>query len=150
MDKSKEIIANLKTLFISQQLSVLSTQNNGQPYTSLVGFVESSDLKYLLFATTRDTRKYENIKKDSRVALLIDNRKNNAVDFNEAIAATATGKASEVRSEEKKELLKLYIKKHPYLKTFVTSPTCALMKVTVEKYYLVSRFQNVVELEITK
>ena len=70
MDKSKEIIANLKTLFISQQLSVLSTQNNGQPYTSLVGFVESSDLKYLLFATTRDTRKYENIKKDSRVCFI--------------------------------------------------------------------------------
>jgi hypothetical protein len=36
------------------------------------------------------------------------------------------------------------------LKEFVSSPTCALLKMDVETYYVVSRFQNVLELHIKK
>ncbi len=146
--KKSDIIENVKNLFNSQRLSVLSTQNKGQPYTSLVGFVSTEDLKSILFATTRDTRKFCNIMNDSRVAMLIDNRSNQITDFNEAIAVTATGKAVEIKEAADKDLIDIYLEKHPYLKKFVTSPTCALMKITVEKYYIVNRFQNVVELEI--
>jgi len=44
--------------------------------------------------------------------------------------------------------LPLYLEKHPYLKDFVNSPSCAFLKLTVKTYYLVRRFQNVVEIHM--
>jgi len=49
---------------------------------------------------------------------------------------------------EKKRFQKLYLSKHPYLKEFVSSPTCALLRMDVETYYVVRQFQNVMELHI--
>jgi hypothetical protein len=46
-------------------------------------------------------------------------------------------------------LLNIYLAKHPHLKEFVSSPTCALIKVRVQKYYVVSKFQNVQELHMS-
>ncbi len=138
----------LKDLFNAQHLGVLATQGAGQPYSSLVAFAATDDLKYLVFATTRATRKYANLSSESRVAMLIDNRSNQDSDFHNAVAVTAMGTAEEVRDNEKDELLKQYLAKHPYLEEFVMAPTCALLKVRVDKYYLVSRFQNVMELHL--
>jgi len=45
-------------------------------------------------------------------------------------------------------LAKMYLAKHPHLKEFVTSPTCALVKIRVDVYYLVWRFQNVLEWKV--
>jgi hypothetical protein len=46
------------------------------------------------------------------------------------------------------EVLAIYLAKHPMLKDFVQSPSCSLLQVKVETYYLVRRFQNVVELHV--
>jgi Pyridoxamine 5'-phosphate oxidase. len=125
-----------------------SKNNKGQPYSNLVAFSASEDLKTLVFATTRSTRKYSNLAAESRVSLLIDNRSNQVSDFFQAIGITATGTATELKGEEKDVLLKHYLDKHTTLKDFVQSPSCALLKITVEVYYLVTRFQNVQELHI--
>jgi len=142
----KNILTNL---FKEQKLAVLSTQSKEGPYSSLVAFAATEDLKYILFATTRATRKYANMTDNASVSLLVDNRGNDDEDFYKAVAATATGKAIEVKDFEKEGLLNIYLEKLPYLKEFVTSPTCALLKVTVETYYTVNRFQNVMELHIS-
>ncbi len=138
----------LTDLFKEQKLAVLSTHNKEGPYSSLVAFAFTEDLKYILFATTRATRKYANMTDNSSVSLLVDNRSNDDEDFYRAVAVTATGKAVEVEDFEKEGLLNIYLDKLPYLKHFVTSPTCALLKVTVKTYYIVNRFQNVMEFHV--
>ena len=138
----------LKDLFSSQPLAVLATQSNGQPYGNLVAFVATEDLRSLLFATARGTRKFANIKTDPRVAMVMDSRTNQKVDFQKAVAVTATGAVEEVGDIERDPLLKLYLSKHPHLKKFVTSPTCALLRVEVDTYYVVRRFQKVVNLHM--
>jgi nitroimidazol reductase NimA-like FMN-containing flavoprotein (pyridoxamine 5'-phosphate oxidase superfamily) len=140
----------LKALLESQRLAVLATHREGQPYGSLVSFVATEDMKQVLFATTRSTRKYENLTADARVALLIDNRSNQDSDIHEATAVTATGRAEEIEGSDKKRFLRLYLERHPYLRDFVNSPTCALLRVRVETYYLVNRFQEVTELHAEK
>ena len=75
MDKDlSQVKRELRKLLRTQSLAVLATQNQGQPYASLVAFASSDDLKSLYFATTRSTRKYANLSGDSRVAMLLDNR----------------------------------------------------------------------------
>ena len=138
----------IRELFESQKLAVLATQNEGQPYANLVAFVASYDLKSLYFATARATRKYANIEADARVTVLIDNRSNQDSDFSQAAAVTATGTAQEVMASKQDEVLTIYLAKHPMLKDFVQSPSCALLQIRVETYYLVRRFQNVMELHV--
>jgi nitroimidazol reductase NimA-like FMN-containing flavoprotein (pyridoxamine 5'-phosphate oxidase superfamily) len=150
MEKTAQLKEFLKDLFSSQRLAVLATQSKKQPYGNLVAFMATNDLKHLLFATTRATRKYANISSNPRIAMVVDNRSNQEADFHQAAAVTATGVVKEIEGPEKNRFQKLYLAKHPYLKEFVSSPTCALLKVEVETYYIVNRFQNVVELHIKK
>ena len=149
MDIEAKLKRELKKLFKKQRLAVLATQKNGQPYSSLVAFAVTEDLKHLIFATSRATRKYDNFSSDSRVALLIDNRTNKESDFHHAMAVTAVGTAIEVEENSRQQLVHLYLAKHPHLKDFVQSPTCALVQVTVKTYYVVRTFQNVMELHVT-
>jgi nitroimidazol reductase NimA-like FMN-containing flavoprotein (pyridoxamine 5'-phosphate oxidase superfamily) len=148
MMNEEELTSRLKALFDEQRLAVLSTHDQGQPYASLVAVFASPDLKSLVFATTRGTRKYANLIADERVALLVDNRSNEASDFRDAMAVTATGKAGELDKTKNSELVKGYLEKHPSLEEFVDSPTCALLQVEVDTYYAVHRFQHVMELHI--
>ena len=150
MEKTSQLKKFLKDLFSSQRLAVLATQGKGQPYGNLVAFVATNDLKHLLFATTRATRKYANISENPRVAMVMDNRSNKEADFHQAAAVTATGTVNEVEPSERETLLKVYLSGHPYLKDFVSSPTCALLKMNVETYYVVRHFQDVMELRIRK
>jgi nitroimidazol reductase NimA-like FMN-containing flavoprotein (pyridoxamine 5'-phosphate oxidase superfamily) len=145
-----QVKSELRKLLQSQPLAVLATQNLGQPYASLVAFASSDDLKSLYFATTRSTRKYANLLGDSRVAMLVDNRSNKASDFRWATAATATGRATEVDPGEKEKALDRYLTKNPHLRDFVLSPTCALCEMRVQSFFVVTRFQDVVEVHVRR
>jgi uncharacterized protein YhbP (UPF0306 family) len=149
MDTSKQIRKQLKALFRSQHLAVLSTHHAGQPYASLVAFYTSDDLKYIYFMTPTATRKYANLSSDNRVAILVNSSTNRVVDFHQAISATAVGRGIDVTGKDRLSILKEYLKKHPHLETFAQSPTCALVQVAVDRYYMVKNFQNVMELHLT-
>jgi len=138
----------LSEVLSGQRLAVLATQDARQPYTSLVAFAATPDLKFLLFATARETRKYANIKANSRVAMLMDTRSNRDADFHAAVAITATGAAVEARGAQRARLQKAFLAKHPHLDGFVRSPTCALIRVKVKHYYIVSNFQSVTHLQV--
>jgi nitroimidazol reductase NimA-like FMN-containing flavoprotein (pyridoxamine 5'-phosphate oxidase superfamily) len=148
LSEESELEHFIRELFESQKLAVLATQNEGQPYANLVAFAPSDDLKSLYFVTARATRKYANIEADARVTVLIDNRSNQDSDFSQAAAVTATGSAQEVVDAKRDEVLAVYLAKHPMLEDFVQSPSCALLQINVETYYLVRRFQNVMELHV--
>lgn len=150
MEKTSRLKTFLKNLFSKQNLAVLATQDGKQPYGNLVAFTATDDLKHLLFATTRATRKYANISKNPKIAMVVDSRSNQEADFHQASAVTATGSVKEIVGPQKRRFQKLYLSKHPYLKEFVSSPTCALLRMDVEAYYVVRQFQNVVELHIKK
>lgn len=136
----------VRELLNAETLAVLSTQHEGRPYASLVGFAASDNLRTLVFATMRTTRKFSYLTAAPHVALLVDNRSKDPGDFHHAMAVTATGSAAEASPDEYETLLQGYLSKLPHLDEFVRSPNCALVTVAVDTYYVVSRFQNVVEL----
>ena len=150
MDKTDKIHQELKELLLAQNLAVLSTHQEGQPYASLVAFVAAEDLKHLFFVTPKTTRKFANLSADCRVAMLINSSQNQVADFHQALSATVTGRAEEVSGDEKKKYLPFYLARHPYLQDFAKSPTCAFVRVTAQSYYLVKNFQNVMELHISE
>jgi nitroimidazol reductase NimA-like FMN-containing flavoprotein (pyridoxamine 5'-phosphate oxidase superfamily) len=149
MMNSSDLRRHLRSLLKCQNLGVLSTCGEEGPYASLISFAAAEDLKTLIFATGRSTRKYANLSKNPRVALLVDNRSNRVADYKDAVAATATGVAEETAKSGGGEL-SLYLAKHPHLSEFLESPNTALLKIRVDRYILVSHFQCVVEMEVSR
>ena len=136
----------IKEMLNSQSLAVLATTTGSSPYTSLVGFMASQDLKEIYFATFINTRKYQNISKHSQVSLLIDSRTNRVDDFKNSSALTILGDAETVLKGQRDTLLSLYLDKFSHLQDFISDPQCALVRITVAKYIVVQRFQEVFEL----
>ena len=149
MKNTDQIQQHIKNLLSNQKLAILATSDDGQPYTSLVAFVASDDIKHIFFVTPTSTRKFANLKKDCRVSVLVNSSTNQASDFHEAISVTIIGGAEVITTSKREIYLKNYLAKHPYLEDFAKSPTCALVRVTAKSFFLVKNFQRVMELHLT-
>ena len=137
-------------LLLSQKLAVLATVDpTGSSYASLIAFAATADLQKIVFATSRATRKFANIRHNPKISLLVDNRSNREDDFHDAKAVTVLGLAEIIEpAAPTGDLAVLYLEKHPYLEDFLASPSTAFILVSVSRYFLVSRFQEVMELHI--
>lgn len=149
MTGPKQLRQTVDNLLASQAQGVLATQHDQQPYTSLMAFAVTPDLRRIVFATYRATQKHANLLANPRVSLLIDNRISAQVDYHGTVAISAHGIVSEINAARHDELLQLYLRKHPELRCFVTAADCVLLQLQVESYYVVSQFQNVDELRMT-
>jgi nitroimidazol reductase NimA-like FMN-containing flavoprotein (pyridoxamine 5'-phosphate oxidase superfamily) len=145
MRSSEDVFTVIRSLLESQRFAVLAATDREQPHLFLMAFAETDHLKQVVFITERDTKKYNYLKSNRSVALLIDDRENRGSDTQEAVAITALGDAEEVEGSEGDPLRQLYLARHPYLEEFAHSPSCAIMRMRVRSYQLVRKFQEVVE-----
>ena len=131
-------------LVTEEPFAVLCTQGDGQPYGSVVAFAFNEDLSSFVFATPRATRKFRLLSQCDRVALVVDNRGRFPGDFMKVGAVTVTGRAEQLEAgTEFDEWAGLLTARHPYLKSFVESPSTALFRVHAIRFLHVTRFQEV-------
>src|SRR4030043_1801419 len=124
----------LSILNKTQPHAVLATDSDGQPYTSLIAFALTPDMKGVVFATPKSTRKYKNILKNKYVSLLIDPRSNTETDYMDAESVTIIGNAQPLRKSKKwLGMAKILINKHPKLTKFINSYNTALVLVEINK-----------------
>ena len=147
MTHSKGLDA-ISSLLAEQKFAVVSTHRDGQPYCNLVAFAETQDIRDLLFATGRNTSKFQNLIKDSRVSFLIDNRTNLLADFVSATAVTAFGNALELDSDRREYYRGIFLRKHPNLSDFVDGDHNSLFKVSI-KAYVIAGFDTVEKVDFT-
>jgi hypothetical protein len=136
----------IRHLAEGEPYAVLATQGDGQPYASIVALAMAPDFRSAVFATPMATRKYRLLTACDRVALLIDNRCGHPGNMMEVEAITATGRAVRIPpGEEFDRWSSLLLVKHPHLRGFVTSPSVALFRVEIVRFFHVERFQEVRE-----
>jgi nitroimidazol reductase NimA-like FMN-containing flavoprotein (pyridoxamine 5'-phosphate oxidase superfamily) len=141
---SISVAERLKVFNKTQFFAVLATSDSGQPYTSLISFAVTPDLKKVVFATPKQTRKYKNILNTKNVAILIDNRSNTRKNLMETEAITIMGEARSVnRGKSRDDLAALFLKKHPDLEEFIQSKTTALIVVDAVRCIHVGKFQTI-------
>jgi len=145
MDALSEGRETLRKLCVGQRLAVLATGSEGGPHASLVAFAATPDLRRFVFATARNTRKWANLIREPRVALLIDDSHGADIVLEQGSAATVQGAAAELVGAERQTLLARYLVRHPELAAFAASPDCALLGVAVARISLVTRFQQVLD-----
>jgi uncharacterized pyridoxamine 5'-phosphate oxidase family protein len=131
----------LRQVVGAQRFAVLATLNSQQPYSNLVAFAVSDDLRHIIFATDRNTQKYRNILSNDKVAMLIDNRSNSQSDFTKALAITVLGIASELNGDRSDKLVQSYLNRHPSLTEFLQRPDTAVIRVMLTDYIL-ARFDG--------
>lgn len=128
----------------SQRFMVLCTQGDTQPYGSVLAYYITENMQQAFFATPTNTRKYSLLNACNRVAMVIDNRSEYIDDINNIGAVTITGKACTIEPGLKRETLSQKLsERHPYLKSFLDSPSTALVQVDIYRYFYVTRFQEV-------
>lgn len=140
---SASLHARIDALLSTQLQGVMATQQHAQPYTSLMAFAHTPDLRHLIFATLRDTQKHTNLLRNAQVSFLIDDRNNDPIDYQNAVALSVYGRADAITTAQRADALDVYLHKHPALREFVASTDCALLQVVVNSYRLVSQFQAV-------
>lgn len=135
---------SIRALVTSEPFAVLCTQGDGQPYGSVVAFAFDGGLEHFVFATPTATRKYRLLSECERVALVVDNRGQFPEDMMRVEALTVTGRAHRVEGEpEFDRWSSLLLAKHPYMDSFVRSPSTALFRVEAIRFLHVTRFQEV-------
>jgi heme iron utilization protein len=143
----KELYKKIKSISGQTRFAVLATESNGCPYTNLVGFLLSKDLKNLYFFTSKNTRKYRNILNNPEVCLLIDTRDKFPDKTYLITAITLIGKA-EIMEDMPGSVVDMYLEKNAELKDFTESSFNVLVRVNITRYILVDRFQEVTEMEV--
>ena len=147
MEISPKVREHIDSVLSSQKIAVLGTSKDGEPYSCLIAFAITPDFREMAFATMRQRLKYNNIIANPRVTLIIDNRDVMASDFNETTSITMIGTAEDIQGDERDRFTELLLKRHPILTDFVNSPDCAVMRVEIDKIYIVSEFESVVKIK---
>ena len=149
LDAQETVRDHIDELLSGQRLATLSTCNaEGHPYASLVAFDADPDLSGVIFATSRATRKFANLSHEARAAMLVDNSGNIKSDIYAAMAVTVLGVATELTGTRQEAAVARYILKHPHMAKFVQAPSTAVLRLAVDVYYLVNRFQKVMEYHV--
>jgi uncharacterized protein YhbP (UPF0306 family) len=134
----------IRELVERQPYAVLCTQSRTQPYGALIAFAFDKQLKQAVLATPIATRKYRILSECDHVALVIDNRPDHPTDFMSVEAVTVTGRAALLEEPaERRRWAGRLVARHGYLRQFVESPSCALFRIEVVRFFHVARFQEV-------
>lgn len=141
-----DVKVRLKYLNEKERYAVLATDSDGQPFTSLIAYALTKNLKGVIFATPKNTSKYKNILKNPRISVLIDSRIESGGDYLSTESVTIIGAAHVLRKGKRwSEYLSVFVKKHPKLSSFAKSSTTAIILIDAAHYIHVDSFQSITE-----
>jgi nitroimidazol reductase NimA-like FMN-containing flavoprotein (pyridoxamine 5'-phosphate oxidase superfamily) len=144
MGRNDDVMQRIKKVIASQSIAVLGTSKNDEPYSCLVAYAMTENIDQFIFATMRQRLKYKNLSANPRVSLIIDDRNENASDFDKTTSVTVLGSARDLIGPEREEYASILLKLHPSLTDFVNSHDCAVIRVDIDKIYVVSEFESVI------
>ena len=143
MSTQTTIKAYIEDTLQTNRFAVLATENNGQPHACFIAITPSDDFTHLIFATYRNTRKYNNLLNNRKVAILFENRSTKSLSQPDITVLTAFGNAVEVDITISDIARQAHLLRHPELEPFILSPDCAIFKVTVNAYQVVRGIDDI-------
>lgn len=115
-------IEKIQEFIKSHNLAVIATVTSDVlPEAAVVGFVSKDNLE-IIFGTSSESRKYKNLQKNPRVALVIGWEKGRTVQYE--------GEAIEIQDEqERQEAAKIFLSKIPSAAKFLSDSKEAVFKI---------------------
>lgn len=143
MRKPNTIITYIEDIFKISRFAVLATESEGQPHASLIAVTPMEGFRKLIFATYRNTRKYQNLAHNGKVSVLIESIDINRSELQKGFVLTAFGHVEEIEMAEKNRVYEEHLKRHPELLSFLQSEDCSLVKIKVDIYQVVRGIDDV-------
>jgi len=143
MNKPISISEYIRNVLQACRLAVLATEGNGQPHASLIAITPFSEFRQMIFATYRNTRKFENLLINGRVAVLIQGEDTDSSFKQTGFALTAYGYAQEVGKADHEEVMQAHLKRHPDQANFLLSEDLVIIRIKVETYQVVRGIDDV-------
>jgi nitroimidazol reductase NimA-like FMN-containing flavoprotein (pyridoxamine 5'-phosphate oxidase superfamily) len=128
---------------------VLATAGKPYPYTSLIAYTASDDLRNIYFATSKATHKYVYLKNDPHVSFLISTQTNAVHDIQTAYAITVLGGVREIEKDHRPDIAACLVDRFPSLDSFFRDPSSAIMTIDVHLYRVVNDFETVREYSLS-
>ncbi|TFG14671.1 hypothetical protein EU537_03100 [Candidatus Thorarchaeota archaeon] len=150
MTIDESLRSTVSNVFSNQRIAVLGVSKNDDPYSCLVAFVVTDDLRYVIFATMRARKKYRYMQANPRVTLMIDDREHKPTDYTNTTSIAVVGTAQEVDGTKRSDYAQLLLNKHPTLTDFVESEDSAIMEVKIEDMYVVDNFESLRKISFDK
>ncbi|UYP44481.1 hypothetical protein NEF87_000766 [Candidatus Lokiarchaeum ossiferum] len=148
MENTKNIKEKIANLYADQRFGVFATVWKNQSHQTLVCFQVSEDLSTIIFGTPKNSRKFVNSRVHEKVSFFVDSANNDPKDLSQAMTLSAVGRAfiGDLLPKEKLDsLIQRFLKKHPYLEKFITSPSTDLVIIEIDHYQVVEDFQTVID-----
>lgn len=143
MSKLNAVKTYIEDIFKNSRFAVLATEAEGQPHASLIAVTPMEDFRKLIFATYRNTRKYNNLVKNSKVAVLVESIDINRAGHYTSFVLTAFGHAEEIENLGEKIVFDAHLERHPELLSFLQSEQCTFVQIKVNTYQVVRGIDDV-------
>lgn len=133
----------IEDIFKISRFGVLATEGDGQPHASLIAITPIEGYRKLIFATYRNTRKYHNLARNGKVAVLVESIGIGSSGLQESFVLTAFGHIEEIETGEINMVFEAHLERHPELLSFMQSDDCALVRIKVDAYQVVRGIDDV-------
>jgi heme iron utilization protein len=143
MSKLNAVKTYIEDIFKISRFAVLATEADGQPHASLIAVTPIEGFRKLIFATYRNTRKYNNLVHNGKVAVLIESIDINRAGPNKSFVLTAFGHVEEIELQDKNMVFNAHLERHPELLDFLQSKDCVLVQIKVDTYQVVRGIEDV-------
>lgn len=130
--------SEIKKLIQSSKICVLATVSGIDPHCSLMSYATDDDCREIYMVTQKNTKKYNNLKDNPSVSLLIDSREMDRTDRRgRAKALTVTGIVQRAVDQNAKDAIKArLLNRHPHLKDFADHPEAEMLVVKIKAFQL--------------
>ena len=129
------VLEKINALILRKDSCVLATTDGETPHCSLMAYVTGESGERLYLVTSRDSRKYQNIRRHPRVSLLIDTRGEQQRKLTQAV--TITGNCDILQDTADIAQVKAnFARQHPQLNDFIRKNDIAVMCVQIDFFLL--------------
>jgi len=132
-----DYIRAIEAVLNTSGFGVLATEGNGQPHTSLIAITPFGSLRQIIFATFRNTLKYQNLSRNNKVAVFIEGEYSNNKGLKDNVVLTIIGHTEEIILAGNEAPYLAHLKRHPEMEAFMASPDCVLIRVIAQSYQVV-------------
>ena len=134
------MLDDIRDLILSNDICVLATVSENKPHCSLMAYIAGQGGLTLYMLSSRSTKKYNNILRNTNVSLLIDTReKNPGDDRAHAKALTLSGTCAPMpEGALKDEMRDTLLRHHPHLSKLAGHPDADILEMEVESALLLN------------
>lgn len=143
MNKVNVIKTYIEDIFQISRYAVLATEGDWQPHASLIAVTPMENFRKLIFATYRNTRKYQNLTHNGKVAVLVESIDINRSGLKDSFVLTAFGQVEDIENKENNRIFETHLERHPGLLSFLQSEDCSLVRIKVDTYQVVRGIDDV-------